>query len=122
MWFAQIKNVEAKRAKKLQALKKSTRAPTNVSNPKHAVTCSLLLSRIRNHLLPYLVGPTALEKRQNWFNKKRNSRLYCNSASGNQNSPRQKQRKLIMNLLKKGKDITIYGIIVSRSYWLFFTT
>ena len=31
-----------------------------------------------------------------------------------------KQRKLIMNLFQKSKDITWYGIIVSRSDWLFY--
>ena len=54
-------------------------------------------------MLPYLVGPTALEKRQSWITKKWNSRLHCNSASANQKSPLQKQRKLIMNLLEKRK-------------------
>ena len=28
--------------------------------------CSIFLLRIKNHVLPYLVGPTALEKRQSW--------------------------------------------------------
>ena len=103
MSFAQTRNVEVKTAYTLRALKKSTRAPTNVSNAKRAVTCSMSLLRIRNHVLPYLVGPTALEKRQSWITKKRNSHLECNSASSNQNSPRQKQRKLIMILLEKRK-------------------
>ena len=52
-------------------------------------------------MLPYLVGPTALKKRQSWITKKRNSRLQCNSASANQNVPRQNQRKLLMNLFQK---------------------
>ena len=38
--------------------------PTNVSNAKRAATCSIFLSKIRNHVLHYLVGPTALKKRQ----------------------------------------------------------
>ena len=59
MSFAQTRNVEVKRAYTLRALKESTRAPTNVSNAKRAVTCSKFLLRIRNHVLPYLVGPTA---------------------------------------------------------------
>ena len=58
-----MRNVEVKRAYTLRALKKSTRAPTNVSNAKRAVTWSIFLLRIRNHVLPYLVGPTALEKK-----------------------------------------------------------
>ena len=72
MSFAQTRNVEVKRAYTLRALKKSTRTPTNVSNAKGAVTCSIFLLRIRNHVLPYLVGPTALEKRQCWITEKRN--------------------------------------------------
>ena len=63
MSFAQTRIVEVKRAYTLGALKKSKRAPTNVSNAKPAVTCSIFLLRIRNHVLPYLVGPTALEKK-----------------------------------------------------------
>ena len=63
MSFAQTGNVQVKRAYTLRALKKSTRAPTNVSNAKRAVTCSIFLLRIRNHVLPYLVGRTALEKK-----------------------------------------------------------
>ena len=55
--------------------KKSTRAPTNVSNAKLAVTCTIFLLRIKNHVLPYLVGPIGLKKRQSWITKKRNSRL-----------------------------------------------
>ena len=94
MSVAQTRNVEVKRAYTLRALKKSTRAPTNVSNAKRAVTCSIFLLRMRKHVLLYLVGPNELEKRQSWITKKRNSHLYCNSASANQNSPRQKQRKL----------------------------
>ena len=66
---------EVKKAYTLRALKKSTRAPTNVSNAKRAVTCSIFPLRIGNHLLPYLVGTTALEKRQSRITKKRNARL-----------------------------------------------
>ena len=53
----------AKSADTYRALKKSTRTPTNVSNAKLAVRCSIFLLRIRNHVLTYLVGPTALEKK-----------------------------------------------------------
>ena len=70
MSFAQTRIVEVKRAYALRALKKSTRAPANVSNAKRAVTCSKFLLRISNQVLHYLVGPTALEKRQNWITKK----------------------------------------------------
>ena len=31
-----------------------------------------------------------------------------------------KQRKMKMNLFQKNKGITLYGIIVSRSYWPFY--
>ena len=44
MSFAQTRNVEVKRTYTLRALKKSTRAPTNVSNAKRAVTCSHVLN------------------------------------------------------------------------------
>ena len=50
---------------------KSTRTPTNMSNGKLAVTRSIFLIRIRNHVLHYLVGATALEKRQNPITKKK---------------------------------------------------
>ena len=75
MSFAQTRNVEVKSAYTLRALKKSTRAPTTVSDAKRAVTCSMFLLRIRNHVLTYLVGPTALEKRQSWITKNRKSHL-----------------------------------------------
>ena len=52
-------------------------------------------------MLPYFVGPTALEKKHSPITKKRNSRLQSDRISGNQNSPRQKQRKLILNLFQK---------------------
>ena len=45
---------------------------------KQCRACSHVLNiplRIRNHVLPYLVGPTASEKRQSPTSKKRNSRL-----------------------------------------------
>ena len=49
-----------------------------------------------------LLGWTyCLKKRQRPITKKGNSRLYCNSASPDQNSPRQKQRKLTMSLFRK---------------------
>ena len=59
----------------LGASKKSTRASTNVSNAKLPVACSIFLLCIRNHVLFYLVGPTALQNRKIWITKKRNSRL-----------------------------------------------
>ena len=49
-------------------------------------------------MLPYLVGPSTLEKRQSPITKKRNSR---HSRSANQNSPRKQQRKLSLNLFQK---------------------
>ena len=69
------KKCRGENAYTLPALKKSTRAPTNVSKEKLAIACSIFLLRIRNHVLPYLVEPTALEKRQSPITKKRNTRL-----------------------------------------------
>ena len=91
-------------------MKKSTRAPTYVSNAKLALTCSIFHLTIRKHVLLFVVGPTALEIRQSLINKKRNSRLWSESASASQNHPRQKQRKLIVNLLrKKQRDYHIWN-------------
>ena len=90
-------------------MKKSTRAPTNVSNAKLAVTCSIILLNVRNRVLPYLVGPTALQKKTNLITKKRISRLLCDSTSANQDSTRRKQRKLILNLFQKKQRYYLIG-------------
>ena len=62
----------------LRALKKSTRAPTNVSNAMLAVMCSIFFSGIRNHVLPFLVGHAALEKRQ--FSLRKRETLASNAT------------------------------------------
>ena len=73
--LSKIRYVEAKSAYTKRTLKKSARTPTNVSNEGRAVTCTIFFLGIRNHELPYLVEPTALEKRQSPITKTRNSRL-----------------------------------------------
>ena len=47
----------------------------NVSNGRVAVTCSILLLGIRNHVFLFLVGPTALEKEKFGLPKKKLSPL-----------------------------------------------
>ena len=101
-------------------MKKSTRAPTNVSNGKLAVTSSLFRLSIRNHALPYSVGPTPLEIRQIWITKK-NETLASNALI----RKKVRQSKLSLTMAeeanertssKESKDITLNGITVSRSY------
>ena len=70
---------------------------------KQCKACSHLLNVRFSDQKPCvtLFGQTALEKRQSRITKKGNSRLQCDSTSAIQNSPREKQTKLILNLFQK---------------------
>ena len=55
-----------------EEINKSTYQCKQCKAASHVINIFL---RIRNHVLPYFVGPTALEKKQSSITKKRNSRL-----------------------------------------------